>query len=646
MQRRKRFTFLIWAIVAGLISGLTTGGFLALTHDLPQIQALEDYTPSAITRIYSSDNILLAELFIERRDPVPLKIMPPELVTALLATEDRRFYEHSGIAIRGILRAALKNIIKRRYAEGASTITQQLSKTLFLTPRKSMIRKFREAILSLQLERRYTKDEILELYLNQIYLGSGAYGVGSAARIYFGKRMDELTLGESALLAGLPQAPSRYSPLINPERALQRRNLVLRQMLVTNAIDQSTYEMAVAEPIKTVSTEHNNRRAPYFVEYTKKQLESIVGADLMYKGGLTVNTTLDYRLHQIAQSAVHNGIEKLEMRRSNHRIEGPTPQAALVAIQIRTGAIATMIGGRDPASNGFNRAVSARRQPGSAFKPFVYASAIEKGFEQTDTLLDAPVVYHQQGKQIDYQPENFSKTYEGEVSFRWALMHSKNIPAVRLMEKLGPSAVIEFAHKLGINSELQPALSLALGSYETSLLEMTNAYTCFAESGRYTAAYGLSDILDANGKLIWRAKPIARVVMTPITASIITDMLTAVIDAGTALKARHLPRPLAGKTGTTNDYKDAWFIGYSPALACGVWVGTDDATMLGPNETGSQAALPIWMEVMSAAIESNPQQYFDIPAGVQKTWINPKNGKRTGRNSASADQALVRSMTP
>jgi penicillin-binding protein 1A len=642
MKRRRNSHLFIWVVVAGLLSGMTAGGFLALLHDLPQIQSLENYTPSAVTRIYSADQVLLAELYVERRDPVPLSEIPPHLITALVATEDRRFYEHSGIAVRGILRAVIKNIIKRRYAEGASTLTQQLSKTLFLTPRKTMIRKFREAVLSLQLERRYTKNEILELYLNQIYLGSGAYGVGAAARIYFGKKVNALTLAECALVAGLPKGPSRYSPLNNPGLARKRRNTVLRQMLVTNAIDQETCNSAVNEPIITTTRKAGSQKATCFVDYIKKKIEETVGADLMYKGGLTVNTTLRYHLQETAEEAVRNNLELLDDRRRLNGITGQPSQAALVAMQNRTGAIVTMVGGRD-SNTAFNRAALARRQPGSAFKPIVFALAVEQGFEQNQTLLDAPVIFQRSQQQHDdWQPGNFSETYDGEISLRWALIHSKNIPAVRLIEKVGPTAVIRFAHDLGISSSLKPDLSLALGSYEVNLLELTNAYSVFANDGKYIGAYGLAEILGADGKPVWRPNPVQRIVMTAAGASIITDMLTAVVESGTARRARHLPGPLAGKTGTTDDCKDALFVGYSPSITCGVWVGMDDATSLGPKETGARAALPIWIDFISKAIIDQPQQYFDIPAGVQKIYIDPKSGKKTSGSTSMAVQALVR----
>lgn len=644
MKQRHKKIGLIWlAVFAGVMSGATVGAFLALTRDLPQIQSLENFRPSAVTRVYSADQVLLAELFLEKRDPVPLARIPRNLITALLTTEDRSFYQHSGLYARGILRATIKNLLKGRYAEGASTLTQQLAKTLFLSPRKTIVRKLREAILALQLERRYTKDEILELYLNQIYLGSGAYGVASAARIYFGKNVKDLTLAECALIAGLPRAPTRYSPLTDPERSIKRRNVVLAQMKATGAIDEATFQQATHEPLTTPPPPGGSLKAAYFTDYIKDALEAAVGADRVYKGGLTVYTTLSYHLQLAAEAAVASGMDQLDLRMKQDRLAAPRPQGALVALDIASGGILSMVGGRDEPQGGYNRATTARRQPGSAFKPVVYALAAERGFEQTQTLLDAPVVFHNPSQNKDWQPEDFSQTYEGEISLRWALAHSKNIPAVRLIEQLGPSAVVQFAHGLGISSELRPNLSLALGTSEVGLLELTAAYAVFANRGRYVAPFGLTEVVDADGKIIWQAKPEQRIAMSRTGAAIITDMLEAVIQEGTGRAAHaRLPGPLAGKTGTTNDFKDALFIGYSPAIAAGVWVGNDDASSLGPSETGARAALPVWIAFMQEALKGQTQNYFDIPDDVQQKYIEPRTGAEVSASSADAVRALTR----
>ncbi len=635
---------LVWlAIVTGMLCGATAGAFLFLTRDLPQIQSLEDFKPSAVTRVYTSDQVLLAEFFIERRDPVPLSRMPKSLKVALLTTEDRRFYDHSGLAVKGILRAMVQNIRKRRFAQGASTLTQQLAKTLFLTPRKTILRKMREAVLSLQLERRYTKDEILALYLNQIYFGSGAYGVASAARIYFDRQVQDLTIGQCALLAGLPKAPSRYSPLVNPELARKRRKIVLDQMKSTGAIDSAAHRLALQEPIASPPAALGSRKAPGFVNFIEKALVDTMGADRLYKSGLTIHTTLSNQLQQAAETAVKQGLALIESRMQQHSPGSSQPQGALVALDVASGAILAMVGGRETATNGFNRATSARRQPGSAFKPIVFALAIERGFHQHQTILDAPVVFSASGiDRGDWQPENFSKSYSGEITLRWALAHSKNIPAVRLIEKIGPSSVTQFAQTLGLRSTLQPNLSLALGTSELSLLELTSAYAVFANQGIYTTPYGIAEVIDANGTTLWRAKTEQRVAMRRSSAAIVTDMLQAVINGGTGRRARELPGPLAGKTGTTNAFKDALFIGYAPHLAAGVWVGNDDATSLGPGETGARAALPIWLTFMRTALDPALQRYFDNPDDVVRINIDPRTGVLLPQDGDPGERIMVR----
>ncbi|MGD8844747.1 MAG: PBP1A family penicillin-binding protein, partial [Desulfobacteraceae bacterium] len=565
------------------------------------------------------------------------------LKTALLTTEDRRFYEHSGVAVKGILRAMVQNLRKGRFAQGASTLTQQLAKTLFLTPRKTLLRKSREAVLALQLERRYTKDEILTLYLNQIYFGSGAYGVASAARVYFNKEIDDLSLSQCALIAGLPKAPSRYSPLVNPELAIKRRNIVLKQMLSTGAISDSQYRTAAAEAYTPPERGGSRKNAPHFINHIKQLLETIAGADQLYRDGLTVYTTLSHRLQTTAREAVARGLEQLSTRmQSNHITPSAPPQAALIAIDIATGAIVAMIGG-DPNRQGtFNRATIAKRQPGSSFKPIVYALAVEQGFDQHHTLLDSPVVFQTFSHNKEWQPENFSNSYDGEITMRWALAHSKNIPAVRLIEQLGPSSVIQFGQALGMQSRLAPNLSLALGTSEVSLLELTASYAAFANQGIFIAPYGITSVVNDSGKTIWKAKPKKRIAMSRTGAAIITNMLEAVIQNGTGRKANILPGPVAGKTGTTNDYKDALFIGYAPSIAVGVWVGNDDASTLGPKETGARAALPIWIEFMEAALAGQPQHYFDIPDDVRQIYIHPKTGEIQNANQPEAVPILVK----
>jgi penicillin-binding protein 1A len=637
---RKRF--FIWVAAAGLLCGISAGGLLALTRDLPQITALENFRPPAVTRIFSADQVMLAELFAERRDPVSIHQVPPMLKTALLATEDRRFYQHSGVDIKGLMRAIVKNVIKRRYAEGASTLTQQLAKTLFLTPRKTISRKVREALLALQLERRYTKDEILSLYLNQIYLGSGAYGIGAAARTYFGSDLSQLSLSQCALIAGLPKAPSRYSPLVNPDLAYKRRNIVLAQMLAIHAIDEQAYQEARNEPITTVPRVHDNPLAPHFIQHIKETIETAIGADLLYKGGLTVYTTLSFEFQRAAEEAVARGLDQLALRMTLNGLTNPKPQVGLTVLNVHTGGLMAMVGGRSDQQTGFNRVSTARRQPGSAFKPIVYALAVERGFEQNQVLLDAPVVFKTAQSEKQWQPHNFSQTYDGEISLRWCLAHSKNIPAVRLIEKLGPTSVVQFAQRLGVQSELSPNLSLALGTSEVTLLELTAAYAAFANGGKFIRPYGVSKVVGPSGDILWKARPEQRIAMSRIGAATITNMLEAVISEGTGRSARNLPSPLAGKTGTTNDFKDALFVGYSPKYAAGVWVGNDDATTLGPKETGARAALPIWIQLMRKIGRQQTQSYFDIPDELHQIYMNPRTGARMDTGAPGAVPALVR----
>lgn len=639
-----RTAILITGLV-GLLSGATAGAFLAFTRDLPQIRELENFAPSAATRIYSTDQVLLAELFLEKRMPVPIGQIPANLKTALIATEDRQFYTHSGIDLKGILRAVVKDIMAGQFVEGASTITQQLAKTLFLTHEKTISRKIKEAILAIQLERRYTKDELLGLYLNQIYFGSGAYGVESAAQLFFGKPASQMDLAQCALIAGLPKAPSRYSPLVNPALAEKRRNLVLSIMRNQGIISDAQHRRATGEPVLAASRTTAPGSAPYFVQHIKSALEAAIGPSLLYKGGLTVHTSLSHRLQQAAEQAVENGLDRLQQRMKSKKEPKPAPQGALVAIDIRTGGILAMVGGRHFSESAFNRAADARRQPGSAFKPIIYALAIARGFTQASLVLDAPVVFKGGGNNEDWQPQNFSKRYQGEMTLRQALTHSKNIPAIRLVERLGPSAVVQFAHKLGIDSPLSPNLSIALGATNTTLTELTAAFAVFPNGGNHIPPFGVTEILDRDNTVRWRARPAIRPVMTETQASIMVDMLQGVVAEGTAKQARRLSMPVAGKTGTTNDFRDALFVGFSPAVAAGVWVGMDDFSPLGDMETGARAALPIWIDFMEATRPESAASYFDIPDNMKKIWMNPVTGRAAENGDDEAVKALFANGT-
>lgn len=643
---RRYMTYSILVTGTAIISGASLGFLLALTHDLPQIQALESFKPAAITRIYSADKELLAERFTEKREPVSLNVMPDDLKQAILATEDSLFYEHPGVDLKGILRAIIRNIKAGEYVEGASTITQQLAKTLFLTPRKSIMRKLKEAFLAFQIERRYTKDEILQLYLNQVYFGSGAYGVEAAAQIFFGKPVQDLTLAECALIAGMPKSPSRYSPLINPSLALKRRAVVLQQMSRTGLITPEALKAATASPLHLAEQGDASIKAPYFVAFVTHFLERELGAATLYRTGLTVYTTLNYAMQTAAEKAVTQGLERLAARMKRGGLpQEEHPQAALVCLGAGRGAILAMVGGRSFEESRFNRATMAQRQAGSAFKPIVYALAVEKGFRQNDVLWDAPVAYKGTRDNEGWKPENFSGKFQGEVTLRTALALSKNIPAVKLLNKLGPTRAVAFAHRMGITSPLDPNLSLVLGTSEVTLLELTASYAVFPNNGVWTKPFGIIEVLDREGRSIWKEKPQRRPAISPETAAVLTDMLRAVVLKGTGRAAGHIGRPLAGKTGTTDGYKDAVFIGFSPTIVTGVWVGLDHHETLGDKETGARAALPIWIDFMEKALRGRPYHDFTLPEGVVRVHIDANSGLLASENCPDAVWAVFKRGT-
>jgi penicillin-binding protein 1A len=631
---------------AAVIGGVIGGFFWALTHDLPQIRALETFEPSAVTRIYSADKELLAELFTERRVPVKLAVIPNDLKRAIIATEDRKFYKHTGVDLKAVLRAIVTDIRAGEFVQGASTITQQLARTLFLTPRKSIMRKLKEAFLTFQIERRYTKDEILELYLNQVYFGSGAYGVEAAARTFFGKPVSELTLAESALIAGMPRSPSRYSPLVDESLALKRREVVLKQMARNGLITQEQLRIAESAPLNLARGPGITTKAPYFVAYVRRRLEKEFGGAPLYRMGLTVHTTLNYKMQQAAEKAVAQGLEELTSRMlERDELRDKNPQGALVSLDPRQGGVLAMVGGKDFQESPFNRATMARRQPGSAFKPLVYACAMEHGFSQSDLIWDAPVVFKGVKKDTDWAPKNFSGRFRGEMTLREALAVSQNIPALKLLDKLGPSTAVQWAYRMGIESSLQPNLSLVLGTSGVTLLELTAAYAVFPNGGIGTRPFAIIEVLDQQGRSIWRARPQLRTVLSPETAAIMTDMLQAVIQSGTGQAAKSLGRPVAGKTGTTDTYRDALFVGFSPTLVAGVWVGLDHYSTLGQKETGARAALPIWIYFMEQALADRPLDDFVLPNGVVKIQIDADSGLLASEDCPNAVTAVFRRGT-
>ncbi|MCK5836792.1 MAG: PBP1A family penicillin-binding protein [Desulfobacula sp.] len=639
MQKPQRI--LLFIAFAGIFLGIPAGGFFSLVHDLPQINSLKQFKPSAVTTVFSSDNQILTRFYIEKRFPVAIKTIPKNLINAIVAIEDRNFYIHSGINLKAIVRAIIHDLKAGEFKQGASTLTQQLAKTLFLTPEKSIVRKIKEMILTLQIERRYTKNEIMALYLNLIYLGSGAYGVEAACQTYFGTSVTNLTLAQAALIAGLPKAPSVYSPINHLDLAKKRRNLVLQQMLAMNLIHVQDYNLAKASPIALPPQTTRQRPAAYFIAYIKNILKQQFELKTLYSKGFNIYTTLNLDLQQVANQSVANRLAQLETRMKKKGLSSSKLQCALVAIENKTGAILSMVGGKAFHTSSFNRAVQAKRQPGSAFKPFVYATAITLGFSQTDILRDAPLSYPVRNNQT-WQVNNFSKKYGGDMPLRKALALSKNTPVVRLIETMGPSRVVAFAKKAGISSVLHPTLSLALGTSEVNLMELTAAYIPFAHMGIKVQPFSIVKITDSTGQVIYQPDIQKQAIMSRQDAAIMTDMLKAVIREGTGRRAKIIQKDIAGKTGTTDNYKDALFVGFSPDMAMGVWVGNDDATSLGNNETGARAALPIWTDVMAHFLSGRPYQYFDIPDDTKMVYMNPDTGRTTGEKMSGTVKVLIK----
>lgn len=602
------------ALVILASGGLALAAYVLWPTDLPPARALEESAPSVGTKVYADDDELLTEFQPEKRIFVPLQQIPPHLRNAVIAVEDARFYSHFGVDLRGILRAAYANVRHGRVVEGGSTITQQLAKVLFLTPDRSFSRKVKEALLAVELERRYSKDRLLELYLNQIYLGHGVFGVEAAARMYFGKSVPELSLAEAALLAALPRSPGHYSPFEHPEVAHRRRAFVLARMREQGYVSEAEVRAANRAPLGLIPPERRRGSGQYFLEYLQQGLEAKYGSEVLYKSGLSVYTTMNPVLQRVAEQALRDGLEALATRqRQRGSGREPGPQGAIVVLEAQTGYVKALVGGADFARSEFNRAIHARRQAGSAFKPFVYLAALELGRSPEDILEDSPVRYVSAGKV--WMPENYDGKFRGPVTVRQALEQSINVPTIRLLEQVGVSRTIEAARRAGIQSPLPQDLTLALGSGDVTLLELTTAYGTLANQGIRMEPIMVRYVTDARGRLVEENIPQGREAIDPAVALLLTDLLRGVVERGTGVAARVLERPIAGKTGTTNDFSNAWFVGYTPSIVAGVWVGHDRPRSLGPHETGARAALPIWIAVMREALRGAPVEEFPPPPG-------------------------------
>lgn len=732
-----------------------TGIYFYFSSGLPKISSLRDYKPPTVTCVYSDDGRKIGEFYNERRIVLPLEDVPKTLINAFVSAEDSRFYVHKGIDFYSIIRAFTRNLKAGSIVQGGSTITQQVTKSFFLSPEKRYSRKIKEAILAYRLDKTFTKEEILFLYLNQIYLGHGAYGVEAAAENYFGKSAKELNLAECAILAGLPQAPSRYSPFKHPELAKQRQIYVLNRMVAEGYITniEATEAMNVVLDIKPRRNWYIEE-VPCYTEYVRRYVEKKYGEDALNNQGLKIHTAVNIEMQKYAQEEVSQGLldldkrqgyrgpikhlsveeiepfsQKLRFDMEDNPIEKgkilqgvvikvdnnakettvkmgnvigtismssmrwarkpdihvgywegaitqpglalkvgdvilvrahsvkkndekdtpgevdllemdpgkeevwnllleqtPIAESALLCIEAETGFVKVMVGGRDFTDSQFNRAIQSRRQPGSAFKPVVYAAALDKGYTPATMIIDSPVIYLDEERDFAWKPNNYEKRFHGPTLFREALTNSMNIVTIKILKDIGIDYVIDYAERLGISSPLSRDLSIALGSSGVSLLEMVTAYSVFPNLGYLVQPTFITKIEDRDGNILEEAIPIKNQVIDTSTAYIMTNLLEGVIQHGTGKRVRSLNRPAAGKTGTTNNLHDAWFVGYTPRYITGAWVGNDSKSPLGKGETGSRAASPIWLGFMQKALKDKPVRVFQVPDGVVFSKIDAKTG--------------------
>ncbi len=611
------------AAVVLAVAGLLVGAGAAIGAHLPSVDALYDL-PSEATRIYSSDGQLIASLYRENRDSIPLSQVASNLPRAVIDTEDADFYRHRGFSLRGVARAGLRNLHDRGYAEGGSTITQQLARNMFLTSEKSLTRKIAEILLAVQIERRLTKDEILERYLNPVYFGQGAYGVETAAEVYFGKPASKLSLPESAMLAGLIRAPSYYSPYEHLDRARTRMGEVLGRMVEQG--DITARQMADAERAPLHLAAKTNAgligiRAPYFVSYILPGLLQRYGEEMLYKGGLRVYTTLDLKMQAAAEEQVRRALDGA--KRDHLRAQ----QGAMVVIDPRTGSVRAMIGGYDFRTSQFNRAWQAHRQPGSAFKPFTYTVAVMRGIPPTHMLLDAPIEFPMPDGSV-WKPTDFEDKWHGPVTARYALENSLNTATIRLEQEVGPRAIVDLAHRMGIESKLEPELALTLGASDVTLLEITSAYGVFANGGIRAEPLAVTRVTDYHGKVLEEHVADRHVVLSPQVAYVMTDMLKGVVARGTGTAA-NIGIPQAGKTGTADDYRNAWFIGFTPSIVAGVWFGNDDNSPMNHVVGGSLPART-WAAFMKQILPMLSKDDWTSPDGVVQATVCATDANAAG----------------
>jgi penicillin-binding protein 1A len=620
-----------------LILVVTIGGsitYYALTLDLPGIVTLKDYRPSIASSVYDDNNELIDDFFMEDRKIIKIEEIPKVVHYAFVAAEDSRFYLHQGFDIQSIFRAGFKNFEAGYIVQGGSTITQQVARLMYLSPEKKYIRKVKETILSYKIDKYLTKDEILNLYLNQIYLGHGTYGIESASLGYFGKSAKELTLPEAALLAGLPKAPNTYSPFLHFEKSKQRQAYVLSRMVEENYITQADMDKAVNVPLKLRDIKPKDKVAAYFVEHIRRYVQEKYGADVLYKEGLSIYTTLNLAAQTAARDALEKGIAELEDR---EKYESGLVQGALYCMDVKTGAIRAMVGGRDFNKSEFNRATQSRRQAGSAFKPLIYTAAFDKGLNPSTRFVDSPIVIEDPTQEDGlWKPRNFDEQFLGPITMRTALVQSRNIVTIKILQEIGIDYAASYATNMGISSPIARNLSLALGASGVTLQELVNAYGVLANGGKKVTPFFIKKIVDRTGNVFEETKVKSEQVIDPRIAFMTSYVMRDVVESGTGRRVKSLGRPVAGKTGTTNDIRDAWFIGFTPSLIAGVWIGFDQETTLGKNEVGGRAAAPVWLYFMEKVMQRTPVEYFPTPEGIIFVKVDPKTGLASGGSDKGA----------
>ena len=618
----KKLVLVVFVAGACFVLGAGTGVvLLSKFGDFPPIGSAAAYRPSVTSKIFDRNNRVVGEIYLEKRNLVPFKAIPPHVVNAFVAAEDANFYRHKGVDYLAIARAIVKDILSGGFAQGASTITQQTVKSLFLTPEKTIGRKLKELILAYRIEKKLTKEEILYLYLNQIYLGDGAYGVEAAAQTYFSRGVSTLTVAEGALLAGLAQAPSRYSPRNHIDKARARQRYVLRRMAEVGFLDKDAAERAYKARLALAPPSTFRSKAAYFLEYVRNYLQDKYGADAMYRSEFRIYTTIDARLQEAAYDAVTQGVRRIEEANKYRGLQG-----ALLCMDPGTGGILAMVGGVDFGASQFNRALQARRQPGSAFKPIVYAAALDKGKTLVSTVDDSPIEFSRSETEM-WKPKNYDETFLGPIPLLEALAKSRNLATVRLLNEIGVDTAIGMARSLGVQSPIERNLSIALGSSGVTPLEMVTAYSTFAAAGLRPTPFFIREVQDGQGHVLERTEPKVVQAIAPETAYLTVRLMQEVLRTGTGASAGALSPNLAGKTGTTNENTDAWFIGGSPDLVAGVWVGFDTPASLGKRQTAASVALPIWAQFFGRALAYVPDRAFPAPAGITFTRVDPSTGK-------------------